>query len=113
MDYEQGEQEEQYEEVQAEPKAEGMEIDEDDAPYLDLRDARERQAYAIIKNRSFVHTRAFDPELLIKIGMYEDFADVWHAIGWINFAPVEEYGSRLLTIQFLCTLREVENGVYF
>ena len=109
MDYEQDEQEEQYEEVQAE----AMEIDEDDAPYLDLRDARERQAYAIIKNRSFVHTRAFNPELLIKTGIYEDFANVWHAIGWINFAPVEEYGSRLLTIQFLCTLREVENGVYF
>jgi len=38
--------------------------------------------------------------------MYEDF-------GWDNFVPIEEYGSRLLTIQFLCTLREVENGVYF
>ena len=90
-----------------------MEIDEDDAPYLDFCDARERQAYAIIKDRSFVHTQAFDPELLIKTGMYEDFTNVWHAIGGSNFIPVEEYGSRLLTIQFLCTLREVENGVYF
>ena len=113
MDYEQDEQEEQYEEMQAEPQAEAMEIDEDGAPYLDLHDARECQAYAIIKDRSFVHTQAFDPELLIKTGMYEDFATVWHAIGWGNFVPVEEYGSRLLTIQFLCTLREVENGVYF
>ena len=113
MDYEQDEQEEQYEEVQAEPQAEAMEIDEDNAPYLDLRDARERQAYATIKDRSFVHTRAFDLELQIKIGMHEHFANVWHAIGWSNFPPIEEYGSRLLTIQFLCTLREVENGVYF
>ena len=113
MDYEQDEQEEQYEEVQAELQAKAMEIDEDDAPYLDLRDTHERQAYAIIKNRSFVHTRAINPELLTKIGMYEYFANVWHAIGWSNSAPVEEYGSRLLTIQFLCTLREVENGVYF
>ena len=56
MDYEQDEQEEHYEEVQDEPQPEAMEIDEDDAPYLDLRDARERQAYAIIKNQSFVHT---------------------------------------------------------
>ena len=45
--------------------------------------------------------------------MYENFSNVWHEIGWDNFVPVEEYGSRLLTIQFLCTLREVENGVYF
>ena len=110
MDYEQ---EEQFEEQVAEPQAEDMKIDEDDARYLNLRNTRERQAYAIIKDRSFVHTRAFDPELLIKTGMYEDFANVWHAIGWGNFVPVEEYGSRLLTIQFLCTLWEVENGVYF
>ena len=102
MDYEV---EEQYEEVQAEPQAKAMEIDEDDAPYLDLRDACERQGYAIIKNQSFIHTRAFNPELLIKIGMYEDFANVWHAFGWDDFVPVEEYGSQLLTIQFLCTLR--------
>ena len=36
MDYEQDEQEEQFEEQAAEPQAEDMEIDEDDAPYLDL-----------------------------------------------------------------------------
>ena len=110
MDYEE---EEQYEEMQADPQAEVIEIDAEDAPYLDLRDDRERQGYAILKNRSFVHTRAFDPDLLIKIGMYEYFSNVWHAVGWDNFVPVEEYGSRLLTIQFLCTLRVVENGVYF
>ena len=36
MDYEE---EEQHEEVKAEPQAEPMEIDEDDAPNLDLHDA--------------------------------------------------------------------------
>ena len=75
------------------PQAEMIEIDAEDAPYLDLRDDRERQGYAILKNRSFVHTPAFDPDLLIKTGMYEDFSNVWHAIGWNNFVPVEEYGS--------------------
>ena len=33
--------EEQYEEMQAEPQAEIIEIDVEDAPYLDLRDDRE------------------------------------------------------------------------
>ena len=66
MDYEQDEQEEQFEEQATEPQAENMEIDEDDAPYLDLQDDRARQAYAMIKNRSFGHTRAFDPDLLEK-----------------------------------------------
>ena len=71
--------------MQAEPQAEVIEIDTEDAPYLDLRDDRERQGYAILKNKSFVHTRAFDPDLLIKIGMYEGFSNVWHEIGWDNF----------------------------
>ena len=52
-----------------------MEIDEDDAPYLDLQDDRERQAYSMIKNRSFGHTRAFDLDLLRKTGMDVDFCN--------------------------------------
>ena len=79
MDYEE---EEQYEEMQAEPQAEVIEIDAEDPPYLDLRDDRERQGYAILKNKSFVHTRAFDLDLFTKIGMYEDFSNVWQEIGW-------------------------------
>ena len=47
MDYEQ---EEQFEEQAADLQAEDMEIDEDDAPYLNLRDDHERQAYSMIKN---------------------------------------------------------------
>ena len=42
-----------------------------------------------------------------------DFARVWHAVGWDDFVPIEENDSRLLTIQFLCTLREVDHGVSF
>ena len=65
MDYEE---EEQYEEMQAKPQAEAIEIEAEHAPYLDLQDDHEQQGYAILKNRSFVHTRAFDPDLLIKTG---------------------------------------------
>ena len=46
MDYEQDEQEEQFEEQAEEPQAEDIEIEEDDASYLDLRDDRERQDQA-------------------------------------------------------------------
>ena len=88
MVYEQDEQEEQFEEQVEEPQAEDMKIDEDDAPYLDLRDDRESQAYAMIKHRSFGHTRAFDLDLLEKTGMDVDFARVWHAVGWGDFVPI-------------------------
>ena len=36
MDYEQDEQEEQYEEVQAEPQAEALEIDEEQSGWTDI-----------------------------------------------------------------------------
>ena len=80
MDYEQDEQEEQIEEQAEEPQAEDMEIDEDDAPYLNLQDDRERQAYAMINNQSFGRTRAFDSDLLEKTGMDVDFTRVWHTV---------------------------------
>ena len=51
MDYEQDEQEEQFKEQAVELQAEDMEIDEDDAPYLDLLDDRERQAYGTPKSK--------------------------------------------------------------
>ena len=38
MDYEQDEQDEQVEEQVDEPQAEDMEMDDDDASYLDFRD---------------------------------------------------------------------------
>lgn len=45
--------------------------------------------------------------------MDDEFTTVWHAIGWEDFACVSESGSCLLTIQFLCTLREVDDGISF
>jgi hypothetical protein len=113
MDYEQDEQDKLMEEQAAEPQAEDMEIDDEDASYLDLRNDRERQAYAMIKCRIFGYTRTFDLDLLEKIGMDIDFTNVWHAVGWDGFVPVEENGSRLLTIQFLCTVWEEASGVRF
>jgi len=41
--------------MEAELQAVAIEIDEEDAPYLDLRDDRERQGYTILKNQNFVH----------------------------------------------------------
>ena len=42
-----------------------------------------------------------------------EFATIWKAVGWENVALVDELGSRLLTIQFLCSLQEVEGGITF
>nr|AAX96457.1 hypothetical protein LOC_Os11g16700 [Oryza sativa Japonica Group]ABA92602.1 hypothetical protein LOC_Os11g16700 [Oryza sativa Japonica Group] len=55
---------------------------------LDLVGDRERQAYYIMKDRVFAHTRAYDPELLKKIGMDTDFRAIWKAVGWQRFVMV-------------------------
>lgn len=88
-----------------------MEV-EDDTPYLDLEGDQEPQEYVLIKDWEFMHTPAYDADLLEKdllekICMDAELFTVWKAIRWANVSPIEEEGSRLLTIQFLCSLREV------
>ena len=84
-----------------------------DDPHLELEGEREMQVYNLIKNCEFIHTPAYHPDLLEKIGMDTEFATIWKAVGWENVAPIDEQGSRILTIQFLCSLQEVENGITF
>jgi hypothetical protein len=85
----------------------------DDDPHLDLVGAQEMKAYNLVKDREFIHTPAFDPDLLRKIGIDIEFTTIWKVVGWENFAPIDEQGSRLLAIQFLCSLQEVEGGISF
>ena len=106
MDYE-DEQEEQDE-----PQEEFM-VNDTDAPFIDLQRDRKKQAYLILKDRVFGHTKTYDWELMERIGMESDFASIWHAIGWDNFVPIHEDGSHPITIQFLCSLREEDTGISF
>ena len=55
---------EEQEEEQEQPMEEG-----DVDPHLGLEGDRETQAYNHIKNREFIHTPAYDPNLLQKIRM--------------------------------------------
>ena len=95
-------------EEQEQPMEEG-----DDDLHLDLEGERETQAYNLIKNYEFIQTPVYDPDLLKKIGMDIEFATIQKVVGWENVAPVDEQGSRLLTIQFLCSLQEVEGEITF
>ncbi len=51
--------------------------------------------------------------MLKKISTDVEFHSIWKAVGWQRFAVVDEPSSRLLTLQFLCTLKEIEDGIYF
>ena len=45
--------------------------------------------------------------------MDAEFFAIWKAVGWEDGSTVWEEGSRLLAIQFLCSLKIVENGITF
>jgi hypothetical protein len=66
--------------------------------FIDLKSDRERQAYALIKDRVFANTKEFDPDLFEKIGMDSEFNSIWQNLGWEEFVPVQEVGSRPTTI---------------
>lgn len=72
---------EEVQEEQAELQVEAMVVDNNDAPHIDLEGEREKKVYALIKNRVFEHTKAFDPDFLEKLDMNIDFTNVLHAIG--------------------------------
>ena len=71
------------------------------------------EALHLIKDHMFNHTPLYDPALLKAIGMNDEFTSIWKAIGCEEVDPVWEQGSRLLAIQFLCSLKEVNNGITF
>jgi len=77
------------------------------------QEERELQAYNILKVRTFGHTWEFDEDLLEKTCMNAEFVSIWKAVGWSSFAEISELGSRDLTIQFLCTLVETNDGISF
>jgi hypothetical protein len=45
--------------------------------------------------------------------MSTEFDTIFSLLGWDSAWDVTEIGSKLLTIEFLCTLRTMESGVYF
>ena len=71
------------------------------------------EAYHLIKDRKFKPTPLYDLALLQAIGIDAEFASIWKAIRWGEIDPIWKEGSVLLTIQFLCSLKEVDNGITF
>ena len=52
---------------------------------IELRTDYEREAFNLPKNRTYVYTKVFDPDLLTHSSMGEEFQAVFQAIGWGNF----------------------------
>jgi hypothetical protein len=55
---------------------------------------------------------AYDPDLLTK-NRYEHQIHHHLESRWENVAPIDQQGSHILTIQFLSSVKEVDNGITF
>ena len=80
---------------------------------LGLKTRREKEVYQQLKNKYFIHTPTLDPILLQEIGMDTEFDLIFQMLGWTNFWNITELGSRLLTLEFLCTLQNYEGRIAF
>ena len=57
----------------------------------------EAKALRLLNQKSYALTKCFDEDLLINTGMWEEFNEVFEAVGWSDFAEIPEGGIILLT----------------
>jgi len=81
--------------------------------HLALGEAREKNTYNKLKSRNFIHTSVLDEVFLCETGMATELDTIFQFVGWSSFASTTELGSKLLTIEFLCTLQLTQIGFYF
>jgi len=80
---------------------------------LGLKTHREKEVFQQLKNKDFIHTPTLDPIVLQETGMDIKFDLIFQMVGWTNFWDITEQGSRLLTLEFLCTLQYYEGFQMF
>jgi hypothetical protein len=81
--------------------------------HLGLKVSRERKIFKELKNKAYTHTPVLDLALLYETSIDAEFDLVFPLVSWESFWDIIELGSKLLTIEFLCTLQTMEDGVTF
>jgi len=66
-----------------------------------------------LRTCGFNHTTVFDEQLLDQSGMSTDFPTVFYVIGWGGLWQVPEFSIKLLSQEFLATLKLNDEGVTF
>jgi hypothetical protein len=78
-----------------------------------LKDDREKALYKKLKNKVFTHNPVLDHGLLKEAGMDFELDIIFLLVGWGSFWNITELGSKLLTIEFICTLQTTNTRVTF
>jgi len=62
-----------------------------------------------LKTQRFILSPAYDPALLHATGMDLELEIIFKTIGWENVWQIDEPGSKLLTLEFLCTMQTIDS----
>jgi hypothetical protein len=81
--------------------------------HLHIRRGEEKDRYEKLKKRSFVLSPMFSEEFMQEAGLDSEFSQIFALLGWTSFYNTFERGSRVLTLEFLCTLKSSNDGVTF
>ena len=81
--------------------------------HLKFQNKTEKDAFKQLKTQRFIHTPTYDPALLHAIGMDLEFEIIFRTVGWEKVWQIDEPGSKLLTLEFLCTLQTTNTEVTF
>jgi hypothetical protein len=55
----------------------------------------------------------FSEEFMQEASLDSEFSQIFALLGWTSFYNTSERGSRVLTLEFLCTLKSSNDGVTF
>jgi hypothetical protein len=81
--------------------------------HLHIKRGEEKDMYEKLKKQSFLLTPMFSEEFMQEVGLDSEFSQIFALLGWTSFYNTSERGSRLLTLEFLCTLKSSNDGVTF
>ena len=81
--------------------------------HLKLWNNTEKDAFNKLTTRRFILTPAYDLALLRSTGVDTKFEIIFRTVGWENVWQIDEPGSKLLTLEFLCTLQTTNSEVTF
>jgi hypothetical protein len=77
---------------------------------ISIRTIEEMEKYESLCHRKFAHTRFYDVNLLERIGLDEELPTILRIIGCEKLYDEPCLGSRLLTLEYLMTLKIVEKN---
>jgi hypothetical protein len=77
---------------------------------ISIRTTKEMEKYESLHHREFAHTRIYDVNLLVRVGLDEELPTILWTIGWGKLYDVPRQGLCLLTLEFLTAFETIEKG---